>query len=318
MKLVRLCNDSYPAIKGARGACRMTTPLSVWPDDTAIAATQSFGPFGPAWGGLRVPTILPLFPSLVATDAAVADWDTATEEDCEGQTDPLANARRAWKQRNGRSSILDSVTRQAKGNPQSSASTLPPVSRLQPMSYTLPSPTARRLSSPQSIGTSGLSKLASSLEPNLPIQVVAPHSSLEPNLSIHLVAPHSSLEPNRPIRLAAPPSWRRNHISLPIIRFTVPYQTLWPILYDYIYTSSTVAVLADLLKHQVPPSPFSAEPPEVQQYQMSALVAKLERIRRLWHNAAALGVEDEALWLVMARAWGVWLAELMEELEEPV
>jgi hypothetical protein len=42
-------------------------------------------------GGLRVPTILPLFPSLVATDAAVADWDTATEEDCEGQTDPLAN-----------------------------------------------------------------------------------------------------------------------------------------------------------------------------------------------------------------------------------
>jgi hypothetical protein len=69
----------------------MTTPLSVWPDDTAIAATQSFGPFGPAWGGLRVPTILPLFPSLVATDAAVADWDTATEEDCEGQTDPLAN-----------------------------------------------------------------------------------------------------------------------------------------------------------------------------------------------------------------------------------
>ena len=111
---------------------------------------------------------------------------------------------------------------------------------------------------------------------------------------------------------------RRNHISLPIIRFTVPYQTLWPILYDYIYTSSTVAVLADLLKHQVPPSPFSAEPPEVQQYQMSALVAKLERIRRTWHNAAALGVEDEALWLVMARAWGVWLAELMEELEEPV
>ncbi|PRQ69743.1 hypothetical protein AAT19DRAFT_12719, partial [Rhodotorula toruloides] len=92
----------------------------------------------------------------------------------------------------------------------------------------------------------------------------------------------------------------------------LPYQTLWPILYDYIYTSSTVAVLADLLKHQVPPSPFSAEPPEVQQYQMSALVAKLERIRRLWHNAAALGVEDEALWLVMARAWGVWLAELME------
>jgi hypothetical protein len=111
---------------------------------------------------------------------------------------------------------------------------------------------------------------------------------------------------------------RRNHVSLPIIRFTVPYQTLWPILHNYIYTGSTVAVLADLLMHQVPPSPFSAEPPEVQQYQTRALVAKLERIRRLWHNAAALGVEDEALWLVMARAWGVWLAELMEELEEPV
>jgi hypothetical protein len=192
----------------------MTSPLSVWPDDKASAATQSFGPFGPPSGSLRVPTILPLFPSLVAIDPAVADWDTATKEDCVGQTDPLANvgeqhrfrllsapthlptvfpsrqARRAWKRRNGRSSIFNPVTRQAKGNPQSSASTLPPVSRLQPMSYALPSPTTRRLSSPQSIRTSGLSRLASSLEPNLPI---------------HLVSPHSSLEPNRPIRLAASP-----------------------------------------------------------------------------------------------------------------
>lgn len=76
--------------------------------------------------------------------------------------------------------------------------------------------------------------------------------------------------------------------------------------------------MADLLAHQVPPSPLSSEPPEVQQYQMGALIAKLERIRRLWHDAVALGAENEELWEALARAWGVLLAELTEKLEEPV
>ncbi|KAK4331259.1 hypothetical protein RTBOTA2_006957 [Rhodotorula toruloides] len=298
----------------------MTTPLSVWPDDTAIAATQSFGPFGPAWGGLRVPTILPLFPSLVATDAAVADWDTATEEDCEGQTDPLANVGKTCLEAAKRTIIHTRFGHEAGEGESSVLSIDPPAS--------LPTPThVLHLTFSNSEKTifapihrdiwAVKTRLFSS---NRIYQSRLWHHTLRSNRIYQSTLWHHTLRSNRidQSALRHHPLGRRNHISLPIIRFTVPYQTLWPILYDYIYTSSTVAVLADLLKHQVPPSPFSAEPPEVQQYQMSALVAKLERIRRLWHNAAALGVEDEALWLVMARAWGVWLAELMEELEEPV
>ncbi|BGP10216.1 hypothetical protein JCM10049v2_006099 [Rhodotorula toruloides] len=127
--------------------------------------------------------------------------------------------------------------------------------------------------------------------------------------------PDSPLPPPPP---PWPPPSRRNLISLPIVRFSVPFKTVWSILYEYVHTGSTAAVLADLLAHQVPPSPLSSEPPEVQQYQMGALIAKLERIRRLWHDAVALGAENEELWEALARAWGVLLAELTEKLEEPV
>ncbi|KAJ8293117.1 hypothetical protein OF846_003819 [Rhodotorula toruloides] len=113
--------------------------------------------------------------------------------------------------------------------------------------------------------------------------------------------PDSPLPPPPP---PWPPPSRRNLISLPIVRFSVPFKTVWSILYEYVHTGSTAAVLADLLAHQVPPSPLSSEPPEVQQYQMGALIAKLERIRRLWHDAVALGAENEELWEALARARG--------------
>jgi hypothetical protein len=158
-------------------ACRMTTPLL--PDDTATAASQSFGPFGPLSGSLRVPTILPLFPSLVAIDPAVANWGKATEEDCVGQTDPLAEIGEQHSFRFSPRQLIYRLYSRLDRNPSSSVSTLPPISRLQPMCYTLPSPTVRRLSSPQSIWTSGLSKLASSLKPNLPIRLAAPPSCAE-------------------------------------------------------------------------------------------------------------------------------------------
>lgn len=124
--------------------------------------------------------------------------------------------------------------------------------------------------------------------------------------------------PTPPFPLPRTPPSRQNLISLPTIRFSVPFKTIWPILYDYVHAVSTAAVLADLLTHQVPPSPLSHEPLEVQQYQMGAIIAKLERIRRLWHDVVALGAEDEELWDALARAWSVLLAELTEELDEPV
>ncbi|BGP10169.1 hypothetical protein JCM10049v2_006052 [Rhodotorula toruloides] len=104
-------------------------------------------------------------------------------------------------------------------------------------------------------------------------------------------------------------------IPLPIIRHSLPFRTVWPVLYQYIHVGSTAAVLQDLLTFPVPPSPLSSDPADVQQHQVGAVVARIERIRRLWLDVVALEADtDIALWDAMDRAWNVLLTELKEGL----
>lgn len=106
-----------------------------------------------------------------------------------------------------------------------------------------------------------------------------------------------------------------NLISLPIIRHAIPFRTVWPVLYQYLHLGSTAAVLQDLLTFPVPPSPLSSDPADVQQRQLGALIARIERIRRLWLNVVALEADtDIELWELMNRAWSVLVAELKEGL----
>ncbi|GAA6046210.1 hypothetical protein NBRC10513_002203 [Rhodotorula toruloides] len=106
-------------------------------------------------------------------------------------------------------------------------------------------------------------------------------------------------------------------ISLPIIRHTLPFRTVWPVLYQYLHVGSTAAVLQDLLTFPVPPSPLSSDPADVQQHQLGAVVARIERIRRLWLDVVALEADtDIELWDAMDRAWNVLLAELKDGLHE--
>ncbi|KAK4332472.1 hypothetical protein RTBOTA2_000651 [Rhodotorula toruloides] len=102
-------------------------------------------------------------------------------------------------------------------------------------------------------------------------------------------------------------------ISLPIVPISIPFRTVWPVLYTYIHTGSTASLLGNLITYPIPPSPFESRPTE-----LGAVIARLERVRRLWHDVNALEVEDEELWDTMAKAWSVLVAKLREELAEDV
>ncbi|BGP34156.1 hypothetical protein JCM10296v2_005971 [Rhodotorula toruloides] len=106
-------------------------------------------------------------------------------------------------------------------------------------------------------------------------------------------------------------------IPLPIIRHSLPFRTVWPVLYQYIHVGSTATVLQDLLTFPVPPSPLSSDPADVQQHRLGAVVARIERIRRLWLDVVALEADtDIELWDAMDRAWNVLLAELKDGLHD--
>lgn len=100
-------------------------------------------------------------------------------------------------------------------------------------------------------------------------------------------------------------------VSLPVVELSIPFRTAWPVLYTYIHTGSAASLLADLITYPVPPSPG-----ETRQTELGAVVARLERVRRLWHDVCALEVVDDELWETMARAWSVLVAKLREELED--
>ncbi|BGP02167.1 putative uncharacterized protein CLP1 [Rhodotorula toruloides ATCC 204091] len=265
-------------------------------DPAPPAGPQPFGPFLTPSGSLRVPSTLPQFPALAGRVPTPDDSRPATPEDGVGQADPLAELGAKCLEAATRTTIQPHLVYDPGGGDSTTRSfalcIAPPA--------TLPLPTHVLHLTFSACGETLL----------IPI-----HQTIWAVKTRLFARPDSPLPPPPP---PWPPLSRQNLISLPIVRFSVPFKTIWSILYEYVHTGSTAAVLADLLAHQVPPSPLSAEPPEVQQYQMGALIAKLERIRRLWHNVVALGAENEELWEALARAWAVLLAELTEELEEPV
>ncbi|BGP21801.1 hypothetical protein Rt10032_c01g0499 [Rhodotorula toruloides] len=100
-------------------------------------------------------------------------------------------------------------------------------------------------------------------------------------------------------------------VSLPIVTLSIPFRTVWPVLYTYIHANSTAALLSNLITYPITPPAFDSQSTE-----LGTVIARLERVRRLWHDVNALEVEDEELWETMARAWSVLVAKLGEKLSE--
>ncbi|BGP26470.1 hypothetical protein Rt10032_c11g4575 [Rhodotorula toruloides] len=257
---------------------------------------QPFGPFLTPSGSLRIPSTLPQFPAFVGRVPTPADSRAATPVTGSGQADPVAELGADCLEAATRTTIQPHLVYDPGGGgdsptPSFALCIAPPAA--------LPLP------------THVLHLTFTACDETLLVPI---HHSIWAIKTRLFAQPDSPLSPPPPPY--DPPLPRQNLISLPIVRYAVPFKTIWSILYEFVHTGSTAAVLANLLTHQVPPSPLSAEPR--QRYQLGALIAKLERIRRLWHDVVALGAEDEELWEALARAWAVLLAELTEELNEPV
>ncbi|GAA5916053.1 hypothetical protein JCM6882_008298 [Rhodosporidiobolus microsporus] len=89
----------------------------------------------------------------------------------------------------------------------------------------------------------------------------------------------------------------QDRLQLPVVHLTVPSKAAWPLLHDFVYTSSSAALLTAILS---PPPSLSS---------LSPLAIRLDRVRQLWHNAVALDIVDETFWSVLRRAWDVLVQE---------
>ncbi|GAA5870057.1 hypothetical protein JCM3774_004347 [Rhodotorula dairenensis] len=133
------------------------------------------------------------------------------------------------------------------------------------------------------------------------------------------------LEMHPPPRLASSP--RDSHYKLPCYPIRVPYYPAWQAVHDYVHDQSTEHLLEYLLHapredyHYRPlaPDAIRAVPLRSPAHEgdIEDDLYKLERIRQLWINAAALQLGDDRLWETMALAWMTLFARVRREPPRP-